>query len=255
LDAHGWELYHVDKDFAENHNLADAHRDRLIEMISLWYSEAGKYNVMPLDASATARLITERPLLTKDRENYTYYPGTSPVPGRTAVSVLNRPHSITAKVEIPEGGAEGVLLSQGDNMGGYTFFMQDNRLHYGYNYAGAREFHIASSVEIPAGSHELRFEFEPTGTADVLNGKGAPGRGQLYLDGKLVGQGDIEDTLPLQISLAALVACGMTPGAPIVSHYQPPYHFTGTIHTVTVGVSGDLIQDTEAEMRMVMARQ
>ena len=90
--------------------------------------------------------------------------------------VLNRPHSITATVEIPEGGAEGVLLSQGSAAGGYSLYMKDGALHYVHNYV-SRSLHQVSSPEpVPAGAHELRFEFEPTGEPDLPKGRGAPGR-------------------------------------------------------------------------------
>ena len=113
LDATGWELYHVAEDFAENHNVAADHRDRLIAMIGTWYVEAGKYGVMPVDGSGLARLVAEKPLVAVPRDSCTYRPGGQSVPFFAAPRVLNRPHSITAEVEIPAGGAEGVLLSPG----------------------------------------------------------------------------------------------------------------------------------------------
>jgi hypothetical protein len=101
----------------------------------------------------------------------------------------------------------------------------------------------------------LRFEFEVTGSPDIAHGKGAPGRGQLYIDGKLVGQSNVELTNPLAIGLLSAIVCGADPGAPVTPHYKPPFSFTGTIHSVTVDVSGELIKDTAAELRMAMARQ
>jgi arylsulfatase len=113
LDANGWELYHVAEDFAENHNVADSHRDRLIAMIGTWYVEAGKYNVMPVDGSGLARMVAEKPLVALPRDSYTYRPGTQSIPFFAAPRVLNRPHSITADVEIPAEGAEGVTAVPG----------------------------------------------------------------------------------------------------------------------------------------------
>ena len=144
LDANSWELYHVAEDFAENHDLADQHRDKLIALIAQWYVEAGKYGVLPIDGSAVERLMTERPQITKDRTSYTFWPGTQALPFAVAPRVLNRPHSITADVEIPTGGAEGVLLCQGANTGGFSFYVQDGRLHYAHNYVG-RAIYRASS--------------------------------------------------------------------------------------------------------------
>jgi hypothetical protein len=130
LDATGWELYHVATDWAENHNLAGEQRARLIELIGQWYVEAGRYNVLPLDGRGQQRLAEERPVIAADRTRYAYYPGTQEVAQNAAPRVLNRPHSVHAGVEIPDGGAEGVLVSQGGVDGGFSFFVQDGRLRY-----------------------------------------------------------------------------------------------------------------------------
>ena len=124
LDAKGWELYNLVDDPAETKDLAGTNRDKLIEMIALWYVEAGKYKVLPLDSRGTARFADERPQLTKDRTTYVYYPGTQTVPENVAVKVLNRAHSLTAEVEIPKGGAQGILVCHGSNAGGYTLVRQ-----------------------------------------------------------------------------------------------------------------------------------
>jgi arylsulfatase A-like enzyme len=178
LDAKGWELYNLEKDYSENTNLAAKNRDKLIEMIALWYSEAGKYKVFPLDSRGTQRFADERPQLTKERKTYVYYPGTQAVPENVAVRVLNRAHSFTAEVEIPKGGAEGVLVAHGGNAGGYSIFIKDKKLHYVHNYVGADEYHVESSQHVPEGKCELCFEFEPTGKPDPAKGKGASGRAQ-----------------------------------------------------------------------------
>jgi arylsulfatase len=177
------------------------------------------------------------------------------VPVNAAAKIINRPHSITADVEIPEGGAEGVLISQGGIDGGYTFYIKDGKLQYLYNYVARTFFHAESTTTVPEGRHQLRYEFEVTGEADVLNGKGAPGRGQLYIDGQLVGQVDMDVTNPIMLGLASGVAIGADPGSPVTDLYKGPFDFNGVIHKVTMDVSGDLIQDTEAEMRSIMARQ
>ena len=254
LDAHHWELYHVAKDPAENHNVADQHRDKLIELIAMWYTEAGKYNVFPVDGTAAQRLMTERPQVAEPRTQYVYRPGTQTQPFWVGPRVLNRPHSITADAEIPASGAEGVLLCQGSNVGGWSFYVKDGRLRYAHNYVGRETYHVAAPDALPAGRHQLRFEFEPTGEPDILQGKGSPGRAQLYVDGHLVAQNEFPVTTPVVFNPGGLT-CGANPGSPITTDYQAPFRFTGTLHTVTVDLSGDLITSTESEMRMAMARQ
>jgi arylsulfatase A-like enzyme len=277
LDATAWELYHVAEDWAENYNLAPeraegleavsevlglseespenaAHRAKLIEMIGQWYVEAGKYNVLPVDGRGQQRFADERPQIAADRSSYTYYPGTQEVPVNAAARIINRPHSITAEVELAEGD-EGVLISQGGIDGGYSFYVKDGKLQYIYNYVARTFFHVESNVDVPAGRHQLRYEFEVTGEPDVLKGKGAPGLGQLYIDDKLVGQVEMPVTNPIMLGLASGVAVGADPGSPVTDKYAAPFPFSGTLHSVTMDVSGELIQDTEAEMRSIMARQ
>lgn len=255
IDATGWELYHVDEDWAENHNLATENRARLIEMIATWYVEAGKYNVMPVDGRGVQRFAEERPQLTADRSRYTFYPHTQAVPFNAGPRLLNRSHSITAEVEIPEGGAEGVLVSYGGTDGGYTLFVQDGLLQYVQNYVARDYLHVKADKPLTAGRHELRFEFEVTGEPDFAHGKGAAGRAQLYVDGKLTGQSDFPHTTPLSLGLTGGITVGADPGAPVCPFYRAPFEFTGIIHQVTFDLSGELIEDDEATMRRVMARQ
>jgi arylsulfatase len=255
LDAHGWELYHLTGDFAENHNLAAENRAKLIEMISLWYIEAGKYKVLPVDSRGTLRYMDERPAIAPSRLHYSYYPGTQKVPDQQAANVLNRPHSIMADVDIPAGGAEGVLISQGSDEGGFSLYVKDDRLHYVHNYVARTLYHVESREPVPEGRHKLRFEFEVTGKPDLAKGKGSPGRGQLYIDDQLVGQIDIPFTIPIRMTMGGGVVVGADPGAPVTPDYKSPFPFTGKIYRVDVDLSGELIKDSEAEMRIVMAQQ
>jgi arylsulfatase A-like enzyme len=254
LDATGWELYHVAEDFAENHDLSAEHRDKLIALIATWYAEAGKYGVLPVDGSGLARMVAEKPLVAAPRDRYVYLPNTQSVPFFAGPRVLNRPHSITADVQIPDGGAEGVLLCQGTAAGGYSLYVKDGRLHYVHNYVGRSLHHVSSPEPLPAGAHELRFEFEPTGLPDLANGRGAPGKLQLYVDGTLVASEQAPVTTPFALNPGALT-CGANPGSPVTPDYPSPFRFTGTLRTVTIDVSGDLITDSESELRMAMARQ
>jgi len=245
----------VAEDFAENTNVAAENRPKLIEMIATWYVEAGKYNVLPIDSRGTQRFADERPKLAADRAQFKLYQHTQAVPTDAIPSLLNRSYSVTVDVDIPKGGAEGVLLSQGGNDGGYALYLQGGKLHYAYNYVGRTIHDIESRDAVTAGPHQLRYEFEVAGKPDVAHGKGAPGQGRLYIDGKLAGQGDIPLTMPLSIGLSGGIACGIHLGAPVTPKFKPPFAFNGTIKAVTVDVSGDLVRDREAEMRMVLARQ
>ena len=254
LDANGWELYHVSEDPAEVHNLADQHPGKLSEMIARWYVEAGKYQALPLDGSVMQRFAVERPKITKDRNQYTFYPNLSVVPIGNTPMVFNRPHSITAEVEIPSSGAEGVLLAQGGVAGGYVFYMMGNKLHYIHNYLGLQELKVSSSEDVPEGKVTLRYEFEPTGVPDLRNGKGAPGHGQLYINGELVGNTEFPTTVPITFGIEGL-SCGYDFGEAVSHEYHAPFTFSGTIHKVTVDLSGELIEDDESTIRRLVAQQ
>jgi hypothetical protein len=256
LDAHGWELYHVAEDPAETKNLANEQRDRLIAMIGMWYVEAGKYNVLPIDSRGTARFADRRPQVAPDRKRYVYYPGTQTVPPNAAPYLVNVAHSISVEADVPQGGAEGVLFSMGGVDGGFSFYVKDGKLIYGYNYVAEKWFKVASDAAIPEGHHIFSFEFAPTGEADVAHGKGVPANITLFVDGKQVGTGDLPVTIPLTLGLTAGVCVGADSGAPTMdTEYKPPYAFTGAVKKALVDVTGTPVEDLEARMRMYLSRQ
>ena len=258
LDATGWELYNVEVDPAETNNLAAQERAKLIEMIALWYTEAGKYNVLPLDSRGTMRFADERPQIAAERDTYVYFPRTQAVPENVAAKVLNRAHTITVDAEV-KAGDEGVLACHGSNVGGYVFFVQDGTLHYVHNYVGAEELRVSSDQPVPPGKHSLSYEFEPTGAPDLKNGKGTPGIGKLFVDGELVAQADLAVTVPLALGLGSGFAVGRNPGSSVTEMYASPFPFTGRITKVTVDVSGRSDDDEdevkESQARVAMARQ
>lgn len=259
LDAHGWELYNLKQDFAETNDLADKERARLIAMIGMWYVEAGKYDVLPIDSRGTLRFGDPRPRIAVDRQKYVYYPGTQVVPTNAAPRVLNAPHSVSVEAFVPKGGAEGCLFSMGGNDGGFAFYVQDGKLTYGYNYVADQRFKVQADATIPEGDHVFSFEFKPTGKPDVSKGKGAPGTIKLFVDGKAVGGGDLPVTIPLTLGLSAGVCVGSDSGSPVMLDYVPPFAFTGAVKKVLVDVSGRALEDEEAAiqayLKMAMARQ
>ena len=258
LDATSWELYNVEVDPAETNDLAAQERAKLIEMIALWYTEAGKYNVLPLDSRGTMRFADERPQIAAARDTYVYFPRTQAVPENVAAKVLNRAHRITVDAEL-NAGDEGVLACHGSNVGGYVFFVQDGKLHYVHNYVGAEELRVSSDETVPPGKHSLSYEFEPTSAPDLKNGKGTPGIARLFIDGQLVAQTDFAVTVPLALGLGSGFAVGRNPGSSVTTMYASPFPFTGTITKVTVDVSGKPDDDEatvkESQARVAMARQ
>jgi len=257
LDADGWELYHVAEDFAETRNLAGdpAHRGRLIEMINQWYVEAGKYNVLPIDSRTHAKLMTERPQITPFRESFTYYPDTQAIAGSVAPRIFNRSYAVVADVVVPEGGAEGVLLSYGGSEGGISFYLKDGKPHFVHNYLARNYFTAASAEVAPAGRRKLAFVFEVTGQPDMAKGEGAPGTGYLFIDDREVGRVEMPFTTPVTFGLGGTVKCGANSGSPVTPEYKTPFKFTGTIKTVSVEVIGATVIDRIAYLKEMMARQ
>lgn len=256
LDEKGWELYNINDDFAETNNLAEKEKARLIALIGMWYAEAGKYNVLPIDSRGTLRFPDPRPQIAVDRKKYIYYPGTQMVPTNAAPRVLNVPHSVSVHASVPKGGAEGVLFSMGGNDGGFSFYVQDGKLTYGYNYVADQRFKVQSNgAGIPEGDHIFSFEFTPTGKPDIPKGKGVPASIKLLIDGKPIGTGDLPVTIPLSLGLAAGVCVGADAGSPVMEDYKPPFAFTGTVKKVLVDVTGEAVEDKEAQMKMYLARQ
>ncbi len=256
LDATGWELYNLNEDFAETQNLADKERARLIAMIGMWYTEAGKYNVLPIDSRGTARFADERPQIAVARKQYIYYPDTQVVPSGAAPRLVNVAHSVSVHANIPKGGAEGALLSAGGNDGGFAFYVQDGKLTYGYNYVAEQHFKVQSaSGAIPEGEHILSFEFTPTGKPDIAKGKGVPAKVTLFVDGKPVGSGDLPVTIPLSLGLSAGICVGADNGSPVMTDYKPPFAFTGAVRKAMIDVTGESIEDKAEKMKMYLARQ
>ena len=255
LDAKGWELYNLNEDFAETRNVADTERSRLIAMIGMWYAEAGKYNVLPIDSRGLQRVREERPQVAKDRDRFVLYPGTQSIPAGAAPKFLNRTYSITADVEIPVAGAEGVLLSMGGNDGGVSLYVQDGKLCFVHNYVAVELFHVKADSAVPTGRHFLSMEFVPTGKPDFAKGKGAPGVVTLLVDGEPVGRGDLPVTTPNRLAQGGAMLVGADTGASVTPEYDPPFRFTGAIKRVIVDVSGEHVEDHEAQMRIALAKQ
>jgi arylsulfatase len=248
FDDDRWELYHVAVDASECHDLADEHPDKLRELIAIWWSEAEKNNVLPLDNSPFDRMFGEERPEHAGRRRYVYYPFAGPVTEEAAVNVRNRSHRITAEVDIPEGGAEGILLAQGSILGGYVLFVLDGRLRYVHNFVGFEQHRLTASRDIIAGPHSLQFRFDKTGEHQ--------GHGSLVVDGETVAAGDIPRFTPTRFSITDDgLTCGYDLGMPVVDDYQAPFRFSGRLHRVIVDVDGDPFTDPAAEADLSLRAQ
>jgi len=143
----------------------------------------------------------------------------------------------------------------GGNDGGISFYVTGGRICFVHNYVAVECYHVKSAAQISAGRHFLSMEFEPTGAADIPNGRGTPGRVKLLMDGNETGSGELPVTSPLRLGQGAAMLVGADAGAPVTPEYKPPFRFTGTIRRVIVDVSGEYVEDHEAEMRIALAKQ
>ena len=157
-------------------DVAAEHPDVMRDLIARWWAEAERYKVLPLDGSVQTRLATERPQTSKPRDRFVYYPGGSVVPAFAAPMIYNRPYSIEADVDIPAGGAEGVLVAQGGDAGGYTFYVKDGQLCFLYNYVGLDHFEVqGGNGGLGEGRAHAALRVRADGRAGHRQRQGRPG--------------------------------------------------------------------------------
>ncbi|CAN5473936.1 sulfatase-like hydrolase/transferase [soil metagenome] len=255
FDADRWELYNIAADRSQCHDLADEHPEKLEELKALWFSEADKYNGLPLgDLNIFETLTRFRPYLSVDRKNFTYYPGTAEVGVGAAVELRGQSFSVLAEVVVESEDVQGVLLKQGAGHGGHVLFIQDGRLQYVYNFMGEDEQAVSAPDPIPLGSHVFGVRYERTGTVE---GSHTPlGDVSLYVDDTVVATRSGVRAHPGSFGLSGGgVGVGRNGGQAVSTAYRAPYEFTGgTIVKVVVDISGTPYIDTERELAAAFSR-
>ncbi len=235
FDRDEWELYHVDVDRSESKNLAKEHPEKLQELIKVWFEEADKNLVLPLDdRSALEILNTERPAEEAPRERYIYYPGTSPVPEGVAVNTRGRSYKILADVEITDPDCSGVIFAHGSRFGGHALFIKDKRLYYVYNFLGIKPEQQFVSGELQPGKYTLGMEFNRESPGKYHE---SLGKTRLYVNEKVVAEGRMK-TQPGKFTLSGDGLCiGRDSGDAVSQLYRSPGEFKGgTIFFVGVTV-------------------
>jgi arylsulfatase A-like enzyme len=248
-DDYEWELYDVVNDFSEAKNVAWENPQKLRELQDLWWSEAAKYNVLPLDDRMAERAdVTIRPGLTSGRTKFTYYPGMKRIPEGSAPPTRNRDFSVTADVEIPKEGAEGVLGTIGGRFGGWGMSLMDSVPRFDYTTSNAPKYRhrIAAKDKLAPGKHTIRFDFKYDGGGI---GKGATGI--LNVDGKEVAKGRMATTVDFRFSLDETFDCGEDTGTPVAEDYadRMPFRFTGTLEKLVVELGPEQAVPTPAQVK------
>lgn len=244
-----WELYDTRTDFSLAHDLAKNNPAKLKEMQDLFMKEAEKYNVLPLDDRFLERLnpaLVGRPDLMAGRRSLTVFEGMTGMSENTFINTKNRSHAVTAEVDIPEGGANGVILAQAGRFGGWSLYLKDGKPAYTYNFLGLQRFTIAAAEPLPAGKATIRNEFAYDG-----GGLGKGGTGTIYANGRKVAEGRIERTQPMIFSGDEGADVGRDGETPVTEEYgmPAPYAFTGRIRKVTVD-----LQEMKAADKVKAAR-
>jgi arylsulfatase len=244
IDDDQWELYHIDEDFSECTDLAESNPEKLQQMIDLWWAEAGRYHVLPVDGRVIGRFTDPKPRASLPRSRYRYFRAGSTLPEGATHDVRNRDHTITAEVVVPDGGAEGVLFAQAGRFAGFALFVQDGKLVYDHNCLGDH-YRVTSEVDVPPGAHTLQFEFTRTGSHQ--------GDGVLRIDGEDVGRGHIARTVPGRYATDEGFDIGRDSGTPVAESYESPFEFTGELREVVIeatrGEKPGPEYDFEAAMR------
>ena len=256
FDDDVWELYDGSKDFTQARNLATEQPEKLAELQRLWLIEAVKYNVVPLDDRSGERLeptLAGRPTLIRGNSQL-FFAGMGRLSENSVVSIKNKSFSVTAEVEIPDGGADGVIIAQGGRFGGWTVYFKDGKARFVYNTLGIHEYATAADTAIPSGTHQVRMEFGYDG-----GGLAKGGDVTLYYDGKAVGSGRVESTQPMIFSADETTDIGEETGTTVTPDYTAnDSRFTGKINWVQIDVGTDdhdHFIDPEERLRIAMARQ
>ena len=234
LENDKWELYDTRTDFSLADDLAGKHPEKLREMQELFVNEAIKHNVLPLDDRKLERFnaaLVGRPDLLAGRTSLTVYDGMTGISENAFINTKNRSHSVTAEVEIPKGGASGVILAQAGRFGGWSLYLKDGRPTYTYNFLGLKRFTIAGRQRVPVGKATVRYEFAYDG-----GGIGKGGTGTLFVNGRKVAEGRIEHTQGMVFSVDEGTDVGRDGETPVVENYgiPAPFAFTGKIDKVTI---------------------
>jgi arylsulfatase len=228
-----WELYHIEKDFSQADDLAATHPEKLKELLEVFDREAWKYNVYPLGAAASMRGLPPvyRPSLLEGTKTFTYYADTLRLPEYACVNVKNVSFEITAKLVIPNRGAEGVIVCQGGHFGGWSLYVANNRPVYVHNWFGHEMYTVASETPLPAGEIELKLVFDYDG-----GGMGLGGDATILVNGARAAKGRIAKTVPVAFSQAGeTFDVGVDTGSP-VGDYHHEFAFTGEIKRVDIAV-------------------
>lgn len=232
IDKAKWELYNIDEDFSQADDLAAKNPDKLRAMEDLWWAEAARNNILPLDWRGPERMsaeLTGKPSLAHGRKTFVYETPLVALPEASAPDLKNKSFTITAEAEIPAAGADGMIFTQGGFTGGWGFYIEQGKLVGLHNYVALERYRVVSTEPVPTGKVTLQMNFKSDG-----GGMGKGGEISLLANGKKIGEGRVDKTTPFKYSLYEGQDIGEDSGSPIDFSYMPPFKFAGKLGRVTV---------------------
>jgi arylsulfatase A-like enzyme len=253
-----WELYHTTNDWSQAHDVAAEMPDKLAELQRLFEIEAAKYNVLPLDARVAERFNSDlagRPQSVRGNTQL-LFGGMRRLQENAVINTKNHSHSVTAEIDVPGAGADGVIIAQGGDFGGWALYAHEGKLRYAYNFVGVQHSYVGSDTDLPPGNHQVRMEFAYDG-----GGLGKGATITLYLDGKPVGQGRVERTHAFSFSMDETTDIGSDAGAPVSQDYGSDNNgFTGKVNWVQIDLDKaaedlDHLISPEERFQLAMAKQ
>ena len=256
FDDDVWELYDTNTDWTQSKDLAKENPKKLAELQRLFLIEATKYSVLPLDDRTFERFnpdLAGRPQLIKGNTQI-LFGGMSRLSEGSLVVTHNKSYSLTAEIEVPKSGANGVIIAQGGSVGGWSLYAQNGKLKHCYNFFGIERFFAEGKQPIPAGKHQVRMEFKYDG-----GGLAKGGTVSLFVDGKKDGEGRVDRTVPMLFSADETCDVGKETGSPVSPDYGPPDNeFSGEVNWVQIDLEKDdhdHLISPEERFQVAMARQ
>jgi arylsulfatase len=236
-----WELYELTKDWTQFEDVAAKHPEKVKELKEIFLKEAEKYQVLPLDASVATRLVAPRPNITAGRTEFVYTKPMTGIPQGDSPLLLNTSYTITADIEVPAGGAEGMILTSGGRFGGYGFYLLKGKPVFLWNLVDLKRIRWEGPEALTPGKHTLLFDFKYDGLGAAtlafnnMSGVGRSGTGMLKVDGKEVATQKMEHTIPLILQWDETFDIGSDTGTPVDDKdYQIPFKFTGKLNKLTL---------------------
>jgi arylsulfatase A-like enzyme len=244
VNGYKWELYHITEDYSENNDLAAKMPDKLRQMQDLFLVEGSKYNVFPLDNSSAARALAPRPSLTAGRDLFNYSGEISGIPSSDAPDILNKSYTITAEVEVPDGGGQGMLATLGGRFGGYGLYLLNGKPVFTYNLLALERFRWEGEEALMPGKHTIVFDFTYDGP-----GPGKGGTGILKVDDKEVANKKIPHSIPFLMTIDETFDVGIDTRTPVDDKdYQVPFRFTGKIAKLTIKLGKEQLTNEDRKV-------